>query len=68
MLIRATQLAVQGHDRSEIEQTLEREFGAADAALVVEQCPRAALVRRGPAQRSATSASRANTAQRWAAL
>jgi hypothetical protein len=37
MLIRATQLAVQGHDRREIEQTLEREFGAADAALVVDQ-------------------------------
>jgi hypothetical protein len=37
MLIRATQLAVQGHDRVEIEQTLESEFGATDAKLVVDQ-------------------------------
>jgi hypothetical protein len=37
MLIRATQLAVQGHDRGEIEQTLQSEFGATDAQGVVDQ-------------------------------
>jgi hypothetical protein len=37
MLIRATQLAVQGHDRGEIEQTLQTEFGATDAPDVVDQ-------------------------------
>jgi hypothetical protein len=37
MLIRATQLAVQGHERSEIEETLESEFGAADVGQIVDE-------------------------------
>ena len=37
MLIRATQLAVQGHERVEIEQTLESEFGAADVGQIVDE-------------------------------
>jgi hypothetical protein len=37
MLIRATQLAVQGHERGEIEQTLEAEFGRADVELIVDE-------------------------------
>jgi hypothetical protein len=37
MLIRATQLAVQGHERAEIEQTLETEFAGIDAEQVVNQ-------------------------------
>jgi hypothetical protein len=37
MLIRATQLAVQGHERAEIEQTLESEFGATGVPQVVDE-------------------------------
>jgi translation initiation factor IF-2 len=37
MLIRATQLAVQGHERAEIEETLASEFGAADVGQIVDE-------------------------------
>ena len=36
-LIRATQLAVQGVKRAEVEQTLEREFELADSAAIVDE-------------------------------
>ena len=36
-LIRATQLAVQGADRTVVLQTLEREFGLDDTAAIVEE-------------------------------
>ena len=36
-LIRATQLAVQGVDRAEVEQTLKREFELEDSAAIVDE-------------------------------
>jgi hypothetical protein len=36
-LIRATQMAVQGSDRSEIESTLKHEFGIEDAAPILDE-------------------------------